>query len=186
MSTPKLLFMAIFAFVLTVAAAQTRKACRAQAKLICVLRPTKGNKVSGTVKFSPIFKKGKCLVQITASVRGLTPGQHGFHIHSFGDLSNTDGTSAGGHFTNPELTDVDHGFNDSPVRHWGDFGNLNANKSGKASFSLTDSLITLEGIVGRGMVVHELADMGPDFQPTGGAGSRQASCVIGFANPTLK
>ena len=43
-------------------------------------------------------------VEVIAQVEGLNPGaQHGFHIHEFGDLSNNDGTSCGGHY-NPKNT----------------------------------------------------------------------------------
>ncbi len=41
------------------------------------LAPTAGNTAKGTVTFSE--KSGKVLV--VAKVSGLTPGNHGFHIH---------------------------------------------------------------------------------------------------------
>lgn len=69
------------------------------------------------------------------------------------------------------------------MRHWGDFGNLHADKSGNARYDRVDSVITLRGIVGRGITVHAENDKGASAQPSGGAGARIAFCVIGFANP---
>lgn len=180
----KLVFVTLVAATLTLASAQNsaRRKCISQSKLICVLKPTSGNKVSGNVFFSPVFRKGKCKVLITADVRGLSNGLHGFHIHTYGDISTADASSLGDHFSNPRLAPVNHGFPDSRIRHWGDFGNLNAMRR-RASFRLIDDVITLRGIVGRGIVVHADPDQGPEFQPTGNSGARQASCVIGFANP---
>lgn len=56
---------------------------------------------------------------------------------------------------------------------------------GNAGYRRVDRVITIKGILGRGMIVHELADKGSAFQPTGDAGSRQAMCVIGVANPGI-
>lgn len=63
------------------------------AAFVCVL---KGEKVQGTVHFA---EEGDA-VRVTGEVSGLTPGQHGFHIHQFGDITNGC-LSAGPHF-NPE------------------------------------------------------------------------------------
>ncbi len=61
---------------------------------VATLEPTKGNTAGGTVNFT---QKGDKVV-VTASVSGLAPGAHGFHIHEKGDCSSGDGMSAGGHF----------------------------------------------------------------------------------------
>ena len=93
--------------------------------------------------------------------------------------------STAGHFPNPEGRPVDHNLPNSNRRHWGDFGNLLANEIGEATYNRVDRLITIPGIVGRGMIVHALEDQGFEEQPSGAAGSRQSHCVIGFANPAL-
>ena len=143
---------------------------------ICVLSPTKGSNVAGTVKFT---KKGDA-VEITGEITGLTPGKHGFHVHEFGDLSSDAGLATGGHF-NPDKEK--HGGPHAAERHVGDLGNITADASGKVTLHMTDKLIHLQGkhsIVGRGLIVHAKAD---DFmtQPTGDAGGRVAQGVIGVA-----
>ena len=148
------------------------------AKAVAALSPIKGSNVSGTVTFTQVNGG----VRIIADVTGLTPGVHGFHIHEFGDCSASDATSAGGHF-NPRH--MQHGGPDASMRHAGDFGNLEANATGKAHYDRVDKMISLNGpdsIVGHGVIVHEKAD---DFitQPTGNAGARVACGVIGVAKP---
>ncbi len=138
-----------------------------------VLHPTQGNHVTGTVIFTAVNGG----VRVVADLEGLTPGDHGFHIHEFGDCSAPDGTSAGGHF-NPMKKQ--HGGPHAADRHVGDMGNVTADASGKVHYEYVDNLIELNGkntIIGRSVIVHEKAD---DFatQPTGNAGSRLACGVI--------
>jgi len=145
---------------------------------IAVLHPTEGNEVSGIVHF---FDTGKG-VRVVADVQGLTQGDHGFHVHEFGDCSAPDGASAGGHF-NPD--DTPHGAPTDTDRHVGDLGNLSADDAGSAEFQWTDSFLAFQGphsIVGRGVIVHAGAD---DYssQPSGAAGARVACGVIGIAMP---
>lgn len=164
------------------------KKCRFQPKLVCSFQPTLGNNVTGNVYFTTTFNRGRpegtrCRVSIDAILANLTPGKHGFHIHSYGDIRSSDGSSLGGHFSNPNVDSLAHGFPNDAVRHWGDFGNVVANSAGNATYKRKDKVITLAGIVGRGMIIHADPDKGSAEQPSGAAGSRQASCVIGIANP---
>jgi Cu-Zn family superoxide dismutase len=122
------------------------------------------------------FTKVKGGVQIIADIDGLTPGKHGFHVHEFGDCGKN-GDAAGAHF-NP--TNQKHGGPDSPERHVGDFGNLEANSHGHAHYERIDKLIQLEGknsIIGRSIMIHADED---DFttQPTGASGARIGCGVI--------
>ena len=48
---------------------------------ICILHEDKGSGVNGVVKFTQ--EEGK-EVKITAEITGLTPGEHGFHVHEYG------------------------------------------------------------------------------------------------------
>ena len=49
---------------------------------VAVITPTKGNKVRGVLR---LVQKGD-EIKITGRVTQLAPGEHGFHIHEFGDL----------------------------------------------------------------------------------------------------
>jgi superoxide dismutase, Cu-Zn family len=138
-----------------------------------VLYPASGSQVRGTVTFQRV--EGGTRVEATFS--GLTPGEHGFHIHEKGDCSAPDASSAGGHF-NP--MNMPHGGPDSHSRHVGDFGNLTANSTGHAYYSRTFDNLTFSGaasIVGKGIIVHAKAD-DLKTQPTGDAGGRVACGVI--------
>ena len=148
----------------------------APTRAIAVLHPTKGNSVSGVVRFEAV--EGG--MHVVADIWGLAPGKHGFHIHEYGDCSSEDGTSAGGHF-NP--AGMPHSMPASEQRHVGDLGNVEADKDGKAHLDYVDAMISLTGtnsIIGRSVIVHEKED-DLKTQPTGAAGARVANGVVGIA-----
>jgi Cu-Zn family superoxide dismutase len=138
------------------------------------LAPTQGNTATGSVSFTQHGDK----VLVDADITGLTPGQHGFHIHEKGDCSAADGTSAGGHF-NP--TGKPHGDPANPEHHFGDMPMLTADASGHAKLHIELTSISLQdgvgNIVGRSVIVHQKAD---DYQtqPTGNSGGRVACGII--------
>ena len=117
---------------------------------------------------------------IKGTITGLTPGEHGFHIHEFGDMSK--GCESMGAHYNPD--GVDHG--DLKRGHVGDLGNITADDNGTASFSIEANRLDLIGkrsVVGRGLVVHaERDDLGKggdeESLKTGNAGDRLACGVI--------
>lgn len=122
-----------------------------------------------------VFKRVRSGIQIIADVEGLPPGEHGFHIHEFGDCHA--GKAVGNHF-NP--THQRHGAPDDPERHVGDLGNLIADESRHAHYERLDRVISFEGptsILGRSIVIHAEPD---DFvtQPAGNAGEKIACGVI--------
>ena len=146
-------------------------------RAVAVLHPTEGNQATGTVIFTEVAGG----FQIEATVEGLEPGKHGFHIHVLGDCTAPDATSAGGHY-NPD--GHPHAGPDQAKRHMGDLGNLEANPIGRAHYMRLDDYVTLNGpksIVGRAVIVHAGED-DLTTQPTGDAGARLACGVIGIAN----
>jgi Cu-Zn family superoxide dismutase len=161
-------------------AAAPAKTAAEVTKAICMVQPLGNSKVEGKV----VFTKVAGGVEIVAELSGLTPGDHGFHVHEFGDCSMADGTCAGGHF-NPD--GKPHGAPDAAERHVGDFGNVKAGADGKASYKRVDKMITFSGphsIIGRAIIVHAAPD---DFsQPVGNAGARVGCGVIGIADPKME
>lgn len=144
-------------------------------KAVAVIYPTKGNTVSGKVTFTAVGGG----VHIVADMEGLKPGDHGFHIHEFGDCSSTNGSSAGDHY-NP--TNKRHGCPNNPDHHVGDMGNITANEKGKAHYDQINKDIKLGGqtsIIGRSVVIHEGAD-DCTTQPSGNSGAKIGCGVIGI------
>lgn len=140
---------------------------------VCVLSAMKNSGVAGTI----LLTQQEGLVHVTGEITGLKPGEHGFHIHMFGDLRAADGTSAGGHY-NPE--GHPHGGPDSRERHAGDLGNIKADAKGIAKVDAKVKGLSVHKVLGRALVVH--AD--PDdlkSQPAGNAGPRIGVGVIGLA-----
>ena len=80
---------------------------------VCIMHPDGDSGVKGIVKLTQ--ESGKS-VKICAEITGLAPGQHGFHIHQFGNL--TEGCkTAGPHFNPAKKT---HGGPGMEERHHGD------------------------------------------------------------------
>jgi Cu-Zn family superoxide dismutase len=145
-------------------------------RAIVKLQGTKDNEhIEGTVTFSQQADG----VLVEATVQGLTPGKHGFHVHALGDVTCADGLCTEGHW---DPTKKPHAGPDAEERHHGDLGNVTAGEDGKATYKRTDKVLQLNGphsIVGRSIIIHADPD---DFtsQPTGNAGARIAQGVIGI------
>ena len=141
----------------------------AQAKLMLL----DGKTEVGTITFE---QKGN-EVTISGQLTGLKAGPHAIFIHEKGDCGRA-AKNAGAHF-NP--TGAKHGPPASPQRHAGDFGNLDVDKQGNATFAMTTDSLTVapgaDSVVGRAVVVHARKDDGKT-QPSGNAGAALACGVI--------
>lgn len=144
---------------------------------VAVVIPTQGNKARGLLR---LMQQGDDL-QIKGQIRNLSPGEHGFHIHEFGDLRGTDGTSAGGHF---DPNGHEHGA-PGEKSHMGDLGNITADRDGVAKIDIVAKDTPLHIILGRSFVVHAGKD-DLSSQPAGDSGPRVGVGVIGVANPEFK
>lgn len=170
--------LAIAATIVSLGISSSALAADEPSKAIAVLSSASGSNVGGTVTFTA----GNDGVKVVADITGLTPGKHGFHIHEFGDCSDKEAKSAGGHL-NPMKHE--HAGPDATDRHEGDLGNIEADASGKAHLEMTDKMLKMSGdtsILGHAVIVHEKAD-DLKTQPTGDAGGRVACGVIGVAKP---
>lgn len=119
-------------------------------------------------------------VTVAVAAAGLTPGAHGFHLHTTGKCEAPGFTSAGGHLNPGGET---HGALSPGGKHLGDMPNLTvaANGTGSATVELEGSAeAVLDDIFdadGTAVVIHEGAD---DYRtdPAGDAGSRVACGVL--------
>ena len=160
--------------VATLALAGASSAALAENVTMTFLTADGLGKSAGTIS----LKDTKGGLQITPNLKGLPPGEHGFHVHEKGDCSSPDGLSAGGHF-NP--TGQAHGRFDSAAHHTGDLPSLRSDAQGMASIDFVSRGLALDqgpnSVVGRGLIVHKDPD---DYttQPTGNSGARLACAVI--------
>lgn len=139
---------------------------------ICYLR---ADNIKGVI----LFEQKDCCI-IKGIIKGLEPGEHGFHIHEFGDTTNGC-ISMGGHYNPFNKT---HGSPDSKDRHVGDLGNIVSNKNKVSLFMIKDNLVNINDIVGRGLVVHKNRDdlgkgNNKESLITGNAGERIVCGIIG-------
>lgn len=150
------------------------EAMSAEATATIAAAANQKEKITGTVTFTKVGEK----LKVVADIDGLSPGQHGFHIHEKADLSAPDLSSAGGHF-NPDHHH--HGGPDATEHHAGDLGNLTADDKGHAHLEVTLSGLSIDGekngVVGHSVIIHAKPD---DLKsdPSGNSGPRIAGGAI--------
>lgn len=152
----------------------------------------KGDGISGTVELREVMNAqtvhaghdtGTRAVEITATIRGLTPGAHGFHLHAVGKCE-PDFAAAGGHFDPGPASNTDADAN-HPF-HMGDLPNLVADRSGTARVKTTTTRVTLSsGPVsvfdadGTAIIVHGNPDQGKTGEPKSGlSGGPRVACGV--------
>ena len=139
-----------------------------------LIEPRSGSALAGFVT----LKKRSGVIKVFLNVLNAPPGDHGVHLHQYGDCTASDASSAGPHW-NPE--NHLHGA-PTDTSHLGDLGNLHVDASGRgllvfssAAFSMGDG--TEFDIVGRALVIKELPD-DLTTQPSGNSGLRIGCGVV--------
>lgn len=146
-----------------------------------LLDPVKGNTKAGTVSIT----ESKYGLVFTPSLKGLTAGVHGFHIHENPscepkekDGKLTAALAAGGHWNPHKATE--HGSPWSDRAHLGDLPALYVDHEGNSTNPvLAPRLKSLNEIKGRALMIHAGGDNHSDHPaPLGGGGARMACGVI--------
>lgn len=152
----------------------------------------KGEGITGTVELREVMNAqtvhaghdvGTRAVEITATIRGLTPGAHGFHLHAVGKCE-PDFAAAGGHFDPGPASNTDADAN-HPF-HMGDMPNLVADRNGVARLKTMTTRVTLSaGPVsvfdadGTAIIVHGNPDQGKTGEPKSGlSGGPRVACGV--------
>lgn len=151
----------------------------AEIKAESVIRAASGSFVSGKLILTDNDGTG---LRVKGEIRGLSPGLHGFHVHEYGDCTDTAAVSAGGHF-NPG--NAAHGGPVAAHHHAGDLGNIEADTGGVARIDRVFAGLSLRGetsVAGRSFVVHAKDD-DLKSQPAGNSGNRIGCGVIGLTKP---
>jgi Cu-Zn family superoxide dismutase len=149
-----------------------------------ILRDANGIRV-GRVTLTEVRSSAFVKTAVTATARGLSPGFHGFHVHTVGTCTPPDFMSAGGHY-NP--AGANH------PNHAGDGPSLLVNSDGSAALGFLTDRYQIEDLFdadGSAFIVHALPDNfanippryapnGPDAMTlaTGDSGARVACGVV--------
>ncbi|MBZ9714692.1 superoxide dismutase family protein [Deinococcus multiflagellatus] len=144
---------------------------------------------AGQVLGTATFEQQGMGMRVTVRVSGLTPGQHGMHIHEFGrctpgidPATNTvvPFGGAGGHFDPGMSRNHDDPQAGNKYGHGGDLPMLTvgADGTGTATFTTQKSSLTgMNGVLNRSLVIHARPD---DYKsdPAGMTGPRERCGVI--------
>jgi Cu-Zn family superoxide dismutase len=129
------------------------------------------------------FRNSKGGLVLSTDLRGLTPGEHGIHIHALPDCravtkdgQSVAGLAAGGHL-DPEKTGKHLGPKGGG--HLGDLPILKVAANGAAKEKLLAPHLKLADVTGHAIVIHQGGDNYSDEpKPLGGGGPRIACGVI--------
>ncbi len=151
-------------------------------KPVTVMMKDASGKDVGTAKLSD--GPGGKGVKIAATLKGLPPGDHAFHIHGVAKCEAPMFTSAGGHF-NPEMK---HHGKDNPMDpkpHDGDMMNFTVGPKGTAKINVVNTGVTLadgppNSVFAGGGTALMIHAKGDDYKsdPSGNAGDRIACGTI--------
>ncbi len=138
---------------------------------------------SGVLAASPFEQVGN-RIHVTGKITGLAPGKHGFHVHQYGDLTDTAKGRIGRRSLESRRT-CPTALRTRKERHVGDLGNVEANAEGTwPPLTNTIGCSSCTAAI-RSSAAPSSSTKKPDtfVQPTGAAGGRVAFGVIGWAKP---
>jgi Cu-Zn family superoxide dismutase len=123
------------------------------------------------------------MVEIVLTMKGLTPGKHGVHLHAVGKCE-PDFTAAGGHFDPGPSSNTDPDAN-HPY-HMGDIPNLEVKQDGSGQMKIVTTRVTLsDGPLsvfdsdGTAIIVHGNEDQGITGAPKSGvSGGPRVACGV--------
>ena len=130
------------------------------------------------------FRDSQGGLLIEPELEGLPAGEHGFHIHEFGNLEpkrNKDGKMVAGLSAGQHYDPENAGFHGRPdgFGHRGDLPVLEVDEDGVAEFAVLAPRLSLNEIKGRAIIIHKCGDNYSDHPlPNGGGKSRIAGGVI--------
>jgi Cu-Zn family superoxide dismutase len=169
------------AAVVAFAGATTIRAQRAAPK--AAHADIKGEGITGTADFVETQQGTGKIVNVTVTVAGLKPGNHGIHLHAVGKCT-PDFAAAGGHFDPGPFGNTDPDAN-HPY-HMGDIPQLAAGADGKATLktvttrvTLSDGPLSLFDADGSAIIVHGNPDQGITGEPKSGvSGGPRIACGV--------
>jgi Cu-Zn family superoxide dismutase len=129
------------------------------------------------------LRQGKDGVELAIDLSGLTPGEHGFHLHEKGscdpadkDGKKTAGQAAGAHW-DPDATKAHKGPGGGG--HKGDLPKLTVPEGGKVKAKLAAAGMTIADFEGKSLMIHAGGDNYSDApKPAGGGGDRIVCGVV--------
>ena len=138
-----------------------------------------------TVGWASLVEDASGVVHVNVHVEGLTPGNHGIHIHAIGSCTPTF-AAAGAHY-NP--LGHEHGLENPAGPHAGDLPNLRVNAAGLGHLDARTDHVTLSagpatlfdttaGAIGSAFIIHANEDDQVTDVGNGGSGARIACGVI--------
>jgi Cu-Zn family superoxide dismutase len=121
---------------------------------------------------------------VTVDLHGLTPGEHGLHLHANGSCQASTGPdgkvvaagAAGGHYDPAQSA---HHMGPDGQGHLGDLPKLTVAADGTVRASFTAPRIKdVSALKGRALMIHAGGDTYSDTPPLGGGGARLACGVL--------
>ena len=139
---------------------------------------TADGKSAGTATALAAAEPAEKGIRLAVQVSGLTPGEHGVHVHTTGECDGPKFESAGSHW-NP--AGKQHGLKNPEGAHAGDMPNLTVGEDGRGIVNVTLDGGTIAELLdpdGAALMVHAKRD-DQATDPSGDSGDRVACGVFG-------